>query len=636
MNTTKWIWCNSSPQPDEYGEFVDHFTYHSGNIFLRISSDSNYAAYINGTLAAWGQYADFPYDKVYDEVDVTSFCKPGENRIAILVWYYGIDTTQVYYPGNAGLFYEVFHKENILCRSNARTMSRMSHAYLNHRMHMITGQLGFSYGYDASKEDSWLTQDQPDFTPAIIVEQSLPLRPRPCKKLLFSPEVLGTECIRHSDTDIIFDLSSEQVGFLSFHLQSSCIQNITISYGEHLVSDFVPRKIGTRDFSVFYRTKEGENLFFNPFRRLGCRYLEIHSEFPVKIEKIAIVPTTYPLQEQLRPLMTQQQSRIYDMCVETLRLCMHEHYEDCPWREQTLYTMDSRNQMLCGYYAFGEKEFPRANLQLISKDQREDHLLSICYPVKMNFVIPSFSLHYITECKEYLLYTGDKEFLNEIYPKLSSIIEAFTSRLTIAGLVSPFEGSAYWNFYEWRNGLSNEGMQTFSYDVLLNSLLSISLQNMGIIAEYLGIAHDYSEQATKLNYHIREMFFDKTTGVFYDYPDHASYSQLGNSLAILCGAVSAEESRKLCEKMINNQQMTPISLSMICFKYDAWLKTDRKQYSPLILQDIERLYSPMVDSGGTTVWETETGASDFDGAGSLCHGWSALPIYYYHTLLEKN
>lgn len=229
-----------------------------------------------------------------------------------------------------------------------------------------------------------------------------------------------------------------------------------------------------------------------------------------------------------------------------------------------------------------------------------------------------------------------KEFLNEIYPKLSSIIEAFTSRLTIAGLVSPFEGSAYWNFYEWRNGLSNEGMQTFSYDVLLNSLLSISLQNMGIIAEYLGIAHDYSEQATKLNYHIREMFFDKTTGVFYDYPDHASYSQLGNSLAILCGAVSAEESRKLCEKMINNQQMTPISLSMICFKYDAWLKTDRKQYSPLILQDIERLYSPMVDSGGTTVWETETGASDFDGAGSLCHGWSALPIYYYHTLLEKN
>ena len=90
MNTTEWIWCNSSPKPDEYGEFVDHFTYHAGNVFLRISSDSNYAAYINGNLAACGQYTDFPYDKVYDEVDITislqtrqkPYCHP-----CVVLWY---------------------------------------------------------------------------------------------------------------------------------------------------------------------------------------------------------------------------------------------------------------------------------------------------------------------------------------------------------------------------------------------------------------------------------------------------------------------------------------------------------------------------------------------------------------------
>lgn len=26
------------------------------------------------------------------------------------------------------------------------------------------------------------------------------------------------------------------------------------------------------------------------------------------------------------------------------------------------------------------------------------------------------------------------------------------------------------------------------------------------------------------------------------------------------------------------------------------------------------------------------GESDFDGAGSLCHGWSAMPVYYYNIL----
>ena len=33
-----------------------------------------------------------------------------------------------------------------------------------------------------------------------------------------------------------------------------------------------------------------------------------------------------------------------------------------------------------------------------------------------------------------------------------------------------------------------------------------------------------------------------------------------------------------------------------------------------------------------TVWETEDGERAFSNAGSLCHGWSALPIYYYHIL----
>jgi len=40
----------------------------------------------------------------------------------------------------------------------------------------------------------------------------------------------------------------------------------------------------------------------------------------------------------------------------------------------------------------------------------------------------------------------------------------------------------------------------------------------------------------------------------------------------------------------------------------------------------------MLDRGATAFWETIKGADDFGGAGSLCHGWSALPIYYYEIL----
>ena len=58
-----------------------------------------------------------------------------------------------------------------------------------------------------------------------------------------------------------------------------------------------------------------------------------------------------------------------------------------------------------------------------------------------------------------------------------------------------------------------------------------------------------------------------------------------------------------------------------------------EKYKDIILSEIDKTYLKMLKEGATTFWETEVGAADFGNAGSLCHGWSALPVYYYHTLL---
>lgn len=631
----KWIWCNSQPQNDEYGEFVDTFTYKGGSVLLNISADSNYAAFINGELAAWGQYADFPYDKVYDQVDVTEFCKDGENRLAILVWYYGVQSF-TYYPGQAGLLYEITCKNILLCQSNENTLARMSKSYMNHRCQMITSQLGLGYGYDFTKEDPWLMGELHDFSPATLTLANPPLRIRPCDRLTLLPERNGAECKRISDTQVIYDLGKEDVGFLTFTIQSPCEQDIRIFYGEHLVDGCVRGLIESRDFSVVFHLAPGENTFFNPLRRFACRYLEIHSEQPLDVIKIALAPTMYVLKEGKRPILTEKENQIYDMCVETLHLCMHEHYEDCPWREQSLYAMDSRNQMLCGYYAFGEYQFPKANLQLISKDNRADGLLSICYPMTIDLVIPSFSLHYITACKEYLEYSGDMAFLETIYSKLTSVVETFTTRMK-DGVLFPFPGINYWNFYEWRDGLDGGGPFCEDYDcdtpdLASNALLSFTLQNMAYIANRLQIENTYQEQAKDLNQKIYELFYDSVSGICYDTTKHEISSQLGNALAILCGAIEGAEAKIVCENLESNTMLTPVSLSMQCFKYDALLKIDKEKYSSIILEDISNVYTPMIAFGSTTVWETDLGESDFENAGSLCHGWSALPIYYYHIL----
>ena len=39
------------------------------------------------------------------------------------------------------------------------------------------------------------------------------------------------------------------------------------------------------------------------------------------------------------------------------------------------------------------------------------------------------------------------------------------------------------------------------------------------------------------------------------------------------------------------------------------------------------------DGKTTTLWETADGAAAFDYSGSMCHGWSAILIYFYYKYI---
>jgi hypothetical protein len=635
-----WIWCTDTPLADEYGDFYAEFhRQKEERITLSISADSNYAVYLNGTLCAFGQYHDYPYDKVFDTIDLTPLCREGKNRLAITVWYYG-ESCMSYYPGRAGLLFAVRGEGGVLCASGVETLSRLSPTYENHRQKQITSQLGFGFAYDATREDGWIQGECRGFAKSIIVDQKLPLRLRPCERLTLETPVPGAFIGQSAGGNALFDLGRNTVGFLRLTVTSPVEQRLSISYGEHITDVCVRRIIGHRDFSVDVTVRAGETVYLNPFRRLGCRYLEVSAPTPLTDCRIEVVPTTYPVKLLPPPAgLTQSEQEIYDICVNTLRLCMHEHYEDCPWREQALYCMDSRNQMLCGYYAFGETAFPRANLELIAVDEREDGLLSICYPSRSPLAIPSFSLHYFTECAEYLRYSGDKEFLRRIYPKLERVLAVFLCRRdSHTGLVPPFPKKEHWNFYEWRKGLNGSNPEkseayAAALDLPLNTLLSLALQRMAEISDALGIPNTYAGQAKDLNQCILHTFLDAERGLCFDrVVEGRTYSVLGNALAVLCGAVSGETARSVCESLVSDETLTPISVSMQCFLFDALLHVDRARYAPYVLDRIEQTYRPMVDLGLGTVWETERGEADFGNAGSLCHGWSAMPVYYYHIL----
>lgn len=630
---SKWIWAAVPPTADTYCEFTDAFSYDGGEVSLQISVDTEYVLYVNGVFAGAGQYPDFPYHKVFDSVDITAYCKSGSNTLALVVWYcgdYGVES-QTYYAGEAGVRYEVYADGALCAFSDEKTQSRQSRGYRSGEKKVITSQLGLSFHYDAAAEDGWKNGNGSGFSDSACLLISPPLYPRPVKKVTVG-ERIASVLIKKEQNRFLYDLGREEVGYLTLRVKSEQPQTLRICWGEHIIDGFVRSKIGDRDFSVHLTVPAGETDFTGYLRRLGLRYLEIQAASGLEIAYASVLPCCYPLKVQPRHFDSPLRQKIYDVSVRTLWLCMHDHYEDCPWREQALYTMDSRNQMLCGYYAFGEYPFARASLALIAQDRRKDGLLSICAPSKMNLTIPSFSLHYFTQVYEYVRYSGDLSLAKEVYPKLSEIMDTFLSHIE-DGLVPNFPEWYHWNFYEWTTGLFGDrgtGGKT-AWDAALNCLLSIALQRFQEICDMLQIPAAYADRAAALNKEINARLFDSARGAYTNRVGTEQYSELVNALAVLCGAATGERAEAICG-MLTEKQLTPTSLSMLCFKYDALLLTDKKRYAPYILQDIEEKYSRMLDAGATSFWETEDGAADFGGAGSLCHGWSAMPVYYFHTI----
>ena len=619
---------------DIYCDFYGTLNYAGGAVNVRVSADSNYALYINGELADSGQYADFPHYKIYDEFDVTRFMTAGVNHIAFTVWHYGA-SNMGYYPGNAALRFEFISGDEILLKSDTDTLCRLSPVYQNGLCKNITGQLGFTFHYDITSEDGWMLGELNGFCHACRVEQELPLLPRPIHKLKIGERVPVSTLKSEGGTHFLFDIGREEVGYLTLKLRSEKKQKLLIAYGEHIVDGGVRRLVGGRDFSVEVTVGEGENLYTNPFRRLGLRYLEVFCQHPIEVDYLTVLPCPYPLERVGKLPVDPLDREIYEVSVRTLELCMHEHYEDCPWREQALYCMDSRNQMLCGYYAFGEYRFPRACLKLMSEDPRTDGVLSICFPTGRGLAIPSFSLHYFTQVYEYTAYSKDITLIREIYPKMQSVLRAFTDRIDASGCASSFVGKEYWNFYEWSDGLSgNLGQSDGSaYEAALNCLLVIALRNMAKIASILGEADEYTAFVEPLINGIRNKFFDAEKGLFYNREDDGKMSELVNALAILAGACSYDEAQRIAAALTDScSGLTPATLSMLCFKYDALLKVDAGAYRGYVIGDIRTKYKRMLDAGATSFWETEAGEADFGRAGSLCHGWSAMPVYYYATL----
>ncbi len=673
-------------QINEYHEFVSFFDFHGKKATLKISSETDYCAYVNGEIAGYGQYGDLPGYKVYDEIDITPLVKNGKNVLAVRAFFEHAFNAH-YTEKGCGLAFEVSDGEKTLCESDENTLSRVSPTYKGgESMPLMTVQLGHTYLYDFRAQDGFENgEDLGSFAPSEVLKTETEFFPRPVAKLtekkntayvISSGEytfdgkyataaekmqyaeiteaeenfALPSECGitfgNGKNIYVLADMKDEKTGIPTFDIEVPDDCYMAVGYGEHIIDGRVRSYVCGRHFQFEFMLKKGRNRFVGPFRRMGMRYMSLFLESPrAKIYDFNVISTDYPVVEKERKKFADARlQEIYDVSVKTLKVCMHEHYEDTPWREQALYAMDSRNQMLCGYYAFEGFAFPRASLDLMSRNIRDDDVFTITTPTTrdvMNINIPSFSLVQFCAMEDYMNYSGDKSLFAEHESKYRRVMEKFIALRDGNGLIKPLSGKKYWNFYEWTDEL--DAMAHFGtpdqpdrYDAPLSAFFAMALKSM--VNMLKAVSHYGGEYDAVLSEAVAavDKFFDERKNCFADFMETDGtlrhYSELTNSLCALVSKRKANVSaalKALCEK----NDLIGITLSHSIFKFSALLTAGDK-YRDYIISEIKRVWGRMLDDGASTFYEDELGAAAFDDAGSLSHGWSAVPVYILNLIAD--
>lgn len=665
FDNSKFIWRTSDYKPDDYAEFTFTLTGDGKPKNLTITAGSDYNVLVGGSLAFFGQYPDYPSHRYYDVLPLGDVLKNGENTVTIVVWYYG-SVSAGYVLSDPYLAFEVTDTDgNILARSDENILSRTPAGYVRHLCKNVTPQIGIGWTYDTTLDAGEYSNS------AVMPTPECEWNIRPIKKTvmgdLVKGEPLGEGYFTYTKADerpaelmqratfspvytdtcdgkyYLFDLGREYVGFPEIEFDADGEVDIMIGWGEHFNDGRC--RTATRNYDAEFHAKKGKNHLLASLRRLGCRYMQIFViKSDIKVGYIGVRPVEYPVKVLPSPAgLTQLQKKIYDTCVYTLECCMHDHYEDCPWREQALYTLDSRNQMLCGYYTFdgGNADFARASLKLISHGKRPDGLLTLTFPTSLDSPIPYYSLAYFIQLDEYVRHTNDTTIVEEVFSLLEDLLALFESHMNSDGLLTEFAGC--WNYYEWEDTLAGQDEpDPDEVDSPLAAFFVLALESMARMCDAVGKDHaEYDKLAEKVRRAIAEKFYDKEAGLFRSYgkKHQDKYSVTVNAVCLLCGAADGLNIDNILKILASNgadglpYDVIPASLSMYSFRFDALLSVDKQKYSPIIISEIDRDYEYMLSTGSTTFWETLKGADDMWYGASMCHGWSALPAYYYHKLI---
>ena len=318
--------------------------------------------------------------------------------------------------------------------------------------------------------------------------------------------------------------------------------------------------------------------------------------------------------------------RIYEVGIHTALCCAHDTYEDCPFYERYQYVGDTRIQALISYEGTGCGELGRKAILDFQRSQGVNGLTQSRFPSCLPQYIPGYSLFWILMIEDYLRYFPDSGFRHSLIRGIEGVVEYYASLVDHATGLAGHPG--FWGFTDWTDdwGGGDPSRDKKSPTAIENLLFACALQSAAGLARQDGneyFARRWMKMRRDILDAVNKHLFDRERGLYIDVPGHDWISRHAQALAVIAGAVSEEflpsVHRALLEKIPG---LTECSLYFQFYVMEALrLLGDT--------QGVLEAMAPWRECLRKSPWLTTfPEVPDADRARSMCHAWSASPVYF--------
>ena len=396
---------------------------------------------------------------------------------------------------------------------------------------------------------------------------------------------------------------------------------------------------------LFLPSGESVPQTFEPLWWRTWRFLQVDittGSQSVTVHALRARYTAYPFQQRAAFQSSDPElSKIWEVGWRTARLDAHETYMDCPYYEQTQYVGDTRIQALISYAMSGDDRLARQALLAFADSALPSGLTQSSFPVHGVQVIPPFSLLWIGMLHDFWMYRPNTEStITEMLPQVRLVLNHFRGLERQDGLLGklPQNGFGYWNFIDWTApyliGAPPEDKDGGSIPLSLQ--FAEALQQAADLEAAFGDRTNAAQDrqtASKIDDSVNAEAWDDRVGLLADTPSKTSFSQHANILGVLTGAIPAERSRAVLQKILSReltgaQQADLLKLAPASYYFRFYLARalDAAGLDDLYLQTLGPWRNML--ALGLTTWAEQPEPTRSD-----AHAWSAHPNFDLLTLV---